>query len=293
MNSIDMPSFSFLSLKIIHLFGFLSYLIFIGAFTQADTNQEISIKADVVYGHKAGMALTYDILAPEEPNGAAVLFMVSGGWYSSWISPERLIGMFQFLLDEGFTVIPVRHGSSPWFKVPEAVADVRRAVRHIRLNAAHNQIDPDRIGTWGQSAGGHLSLMLGLAGDDGDDNSADPIEQTSNRVAAVVAYYPFTDLRGFSGPNERPALDFNVEEEPNVSPILFVSEDDPPILLVHGDEDPVVPIEHSRKLDQALKDLSLDVELVTIEGAGHNFEGDDFFKVRNMTRDFFVEQLGN
>ena len=289
-----MPRFSCSSLKTIHVFSFLSCLILVGASAQSETNQQISIEADVVCGHKAGMALTYDILAPEEPNGAAVLFMVSGGWYSSWIQPERVIGMFQFLLDEGFTVIPVRHGSSPRFKVPEAVADVRRAVRHIRLNAEHNQIDPDRIGVWGQSAGGHLSLMLGLAGDDGDENSEDPIEQTSNRVAAVVAYYPLTDLRGLSGPNERvPAFDFNAEDEPSVSPILFVSEDDPPVLLVHGDEDSLVPLEHSLKLDRAMQDLSLDVELVTIEGAGHSFDGDDFFKVRNLTKEFFVAQLAN
>ena len=293
-RQIAMSRFSFSSLKTIRLLGFLSCLLFVGTYPQAETNQQISIEADVVYGHKAGMALTYDILAPEEPNGAAVLFMVSGGWYSSWIQPERVIGMFRFLLDEGFTVIPVRHGSSPRFKVPEAVADVRRAVRHIRFNAEHTQIDPDRIGVWGQSAGGHLSLMLGLAGDDGDENSEDPIEQTSNRVAAVVAYYPLTDLRGLSGPNERvPAFDFSVQEEPNVSPILFVSEDDPPVLLVHGDEDSLVPIEHSHKLDRAMQDLSLDVKLVTIEGAGHSFDGDDFFRVRNLTKEFFVAQLAN
>lgn len=294
MRPTAIPSFAFSPMKIMPFIGFLTCLLYMGAFAQSETNREISIKADVVYGHKAGMALTYDILTPEEPNGAAVLFMVSGGWYSSWIQPERVIGMFQFLLDEGLTVIPVRHGSSPRFKVPEAVADVRRAVRHIRLNAEHNQIDPERIGVWGQSAGGHLSLMLGLAGDDGDENSEDPIEQTSNRVAAVVAYYPLTDLRGLSGPNERvPAFDFDVEDEPNVSPVLFVSEDDPPVLLVHGDEDSLVPIEHSHKLDRAMQDLSLDVELVTIEGAGHSFDGDDFFKVRNLTKEFFVAQLAN
>ena len=93
--------------------------------------------------------------------------------------------MFRFLLNEGFTVIPVRHGSSPWFKVPEALADLRRAVRHIRFNAIRHQISPERIGVWGQSAGGHLSLMLGLASDDGDASSEDSLERTSNRVAAV------------------------------------------------------------------------------------------------------------
>lgn len=287
-----MPLLSLSSAKSIPLFSSLSFVFFIGVSTHTETHREISIQADVVYGHKAGMALTYDILAPEEPNGAAVVFVVSGGWYSVWIPPERVIGMFQFLLDEGFAVIPVRHGSSPRFKVPEAVADVRRAVRHIRLNANHNRINPDRIGVWGQSAGGQLGLMLGLAGDDGDENSEDPVERTSNRVAAVVAYYPLTDLRGLSGPNERvPAFEFKAEEEPNVSPIVFVSEDDAPVLLVHGDEDSIVPIEHSHNLHQAMQEMSLDVKFVTIEGAGHSFEGDDFFKVRNLTKEFFLTHL--
>ena len=289
MSLVSLPS-----VKSIPLFSFLACLAFIGTFAQSETHREISIQADIIYGHKAGMALTYDILAPEEPNGAAVLFIVSGGWYSVWIPPERIIGMFQFLLDEGFTVIPVRHGSSPRFKVPEAVEDIRRAVRHIRFNAKHNQINPDRLGVWGQSAGGQLGLMLGLAGDDGDENNEDPVERTSNRVAAVVAYYPLTDLRGLSGPNERvPAFDFKAEEEPNVSPIVFVSSDDPPVLLVHGDEDSVVPIEHSHNLHQAMQEMSLEVKFVTIEGAGHSFEGDDFFEVRDLTKEFFLTHLAD
>lgn len=289
-----MPLLSISNAKSIPLFSVLAYLVFIGTCVRSETHPEISIQPDVVYGHKAGMALTYDVLAPVEPNGAAVLFIVSGGWYSSWAPPEVMIGMFQFLLDEGFTVIAVRHGSSPRFKVPEAVADVRRAVRHIRFNAKQNKINPDRIGVWGQSAGGQLSLMLGLAGDDGDENSEDPVERTSNRVAATVAYYPLTDLRGLSGPNERvPAFDFNAEEEPNVSPIVFVSDDDPPVLLVHGDEDSVVPIEHSQNLHQAMQEMSLEVKFVTIEGAGHSFDGEDFFKVRNLTKEFFLTHLAD
>ncbi len=287
-----MPLLSISNAKSILLFSFLTCLVFIGTCAQSETHREISIQSDVVYGRKAGMALTYDVLAPAEHNGAAVLFIVSGGWRSSWAPPEIMIGMFEFLLDEGFIVIAVRHGSSPRFNVPEAVADVRRAVRHIRFNAKHNQINPDRIGVWGQSAGGQLSLMLGLAGDDGDGSSEDPVERTSNRVSAVVAYYPLTDLRGLSGPNERvPAFDFKAEEEPNVSPILFVSEDDPPVLLVHGDEDSIVPIEHSHNLHQAMQEMSLEVKFVTIEGANHSFDGEDFYTVRNLTKEFFVTHL--
>ncbi len=123
--------------------------------------EEVEITPDVVYGHKDGMALTYDVFRPKEnANGLGVLFMVSGGWYSRWSPPESRQAFFKPMLDRGFTVLAVRHGSAPRYKVPEAVADVRLAVRHIRLHAADYRIDPERLGVYGMSAGGHLSLCL-------------------------------------------------------------------------------------------------------------------------------------
>ena len=130
----------------------------------AQAQQVSNIVPDVVYGHKLGMALTLDVFKPSgDANGAGILYMVSGGWVSRWRSPERMVRGFQPLLDKGFTVFAVRHGSSPRFKVPEAVADVRRAVQFVHANAADFGVDPTRLGVYGGSAGGHLSLMLGLA----------------------------------------------------------------------------------------------------------------------------------
>ena len=163
--------------------------------SSAWADEPYSITPDVVYGHKAGMALTFDVIRPADQNGAAVLFMMSGGWFSGWVPPERFMSPdapdgfrhFRELADRGYTLLIVRHGSAPQFKVPEAVADVRRAVRFVRLNAEKFGIDPDRIGVCGGSAGGHLSLMLGTTGDEGKTDSQDPIERTPNTVAAVVA----------------------------------------------------------------------------------------------------------
>src|SRR5690606_637325 len=118
------------------------------------------------YGHKDGMALTFDVIRPSaDANGAAVLYMVSGGWFSRYSPPEVVARRFQPLLDEGFTLFVVRHGSSPKYVIPEIVGDVRRAVRYIRFNAHHWEVDPDRLGVFGGSAGGHLALMLGTASD--------------------------------------------------------------------------------------------------------------------------------
>ena len=115
--------------------------------------QDVSVTPDVVYGHKYGMALTFDVFTPPNANGAAVLNMVSGGWRSQWRPHASSQQRYQPLLDKGFTVIAVRHGSSPKFIIPELVPDVRRAVRYIRLNARRWGVDANRLGVWGGSAG--------------------------------------------------------------------------------------------------------------------------------------------
>lgn len=233
---------------------------------------DVTIAADVVYGHKDGMALFYDVFKPAKPTGQAVLYMVSGGWFSRWQPPEQRIASFQRLLDRGITVFAVHHGSAPLFKVPDAVADVRRAVRHVRSNAALYGIDPERLGVWGGSAGGHLALMLGLASDQGNPAAKDPIERVSNAVKAVVAYYPPVDLRRMTGPNRRfPALDFDNKLAADVSPLLFVDASDPPTLIIHGSADTLVPISSGRSIYEALKQAGAVTEFIEIEGGDHGF----------------------
>ena len=129
----------------------------------------VDVIPDVVYGHKDGMALTFDVFKPKvHPNGAAVIRIVSGGWISLYTPPDQALSRYQELLDAGFTVITLRHGGSPKYLIPDIVADVRRGVRFIRYHAKDWGIDPNRLGVWGGSAGGHLSLMIGLASDNGD-----------------------------------------------------------------------------------------------------------------------------
>ena len=122
---------------------------------------------------------------------------------------------FQPLLDAGFAVFAVHHGSAPLFKVPDAVSDVRAAVRHIHDHATDYGVDRIAFGVWGGSAGGHLSLMLGLdsegqpasAGGDGRTVRSGPRYASGTdadaSIAAVVAYYPPVDLRPRVGPSER------------------------------------------------------------------------------------------
>jgi acetyl esterase/lipase len=248
---------------------------------------EFEVTPDVVYGHKDGMALTFDVIKPKaKANGAAILFMVSGGWVSAYAPPDQTAGRFQELLDKGFTVIAVRHGSSPKYLIPEIVADVRRAVRYIRFNAKRWGIDANRLGVFGGSAGGHLSLMLGTASDSGDPNAKEDFLKESDRVASVVAYFPPVDLRPITRglnpplpadgkPYRFPALNFEKEKAADYSPIVYVSPDDPPTLLIHGDKDDLVPINNSKIIYEAFQKNNVKTDFITIPGAGHGFRGDD------------------
>lgn len=262
-----------------------------------------TITPDVIYGHKAGMALTYDVIKPtKNANGAGVLFMVSGGWVSMWAPPEGIVrpdspgkNLFEKIVDRGYTLILVRHGSSPYFKVPDAVSDVKLAIRHIRLHAKDYGIDPNRIGVCGGSAGGHLSLVLGTMGDDGDSAGKTAEEKTSSRVQAVACYFPPTDIREYVNHDtlskQFPAIVFPDDQADDVSPLLAVTKDDAPTLLIHGDKDELVPISHSERFLDAMKKVDATCELMVMPGAAHGFPGEQGQKAETALLDWFDKYL--
>src|SRR5665213_3102300 len=115
---------------------------------------------DVIYGWKFGTALTMDVFTPKQnANGLGLIAVVSGGWFSNTdsIAPP----FYQPFLNRGYTVFAVVHGSQPKYTLPEIIQDINRSVRFVRYHAKDYHIDPDRIGIFGGSAGGHLSLMQG------------------------------------------------------------------------------------------------------------------------------------
>jgi dipeptidyl aminopeptidase/acylaminoacyl peptidase len=184
--------------------------------------------------------------------------------------------------------------------VPEAAADVQRCVRYLHLHAKEWNVDPQRLGAFGGSAGGHLTLMLATTGDDGDPAAKDEVLQQSSRIAAAVALYPPTDLRRWTTepPEEiakhaglKPPLTFAADLEDDVSPLLHVTKETPPTLLIHGDKDTLVPIVHSQNMINALHDAKIDSKLLTIEGAGHGFNGEQNKVVVPAMVDWFVDHL--
>ena len=137
---------------------------------------------DVIYARKFGTALTLDVFAPKQKNGASIVFAVSGGWYSAHEAIN--IGFIDEYLKRGYTVFAVVHGSQPKFTIPEVLDDMHRSIRFIRAKSGQYQVDPDRIGICGASAGGHLSLMQGTAGTLGNPEAKDPIDRESSRGRA-------------------------------------------------------------------------------------------------------------
>jgi acetyl esterase/lipase len=265
-------------------------------------------RRDVIYGHKSGVALTMDVFTPKKGcNGAAVVALVSGGWFSNQTTIDAVY--FAPFIDEpvkgGYTVFAVCHGSQPRFTIPDAIADVTRAVRFIRYRARDFRIDPHRIGITGGSAGGHLSLMLGVAGDRGNPHALDAVERTSSRVQAVACFFPPTDFLnyGIEGENAfredgvlanfRVAIDVRELDKRTkrlerladkdkfkalcrrVSPVSHVSGGAAPTLIIHGDADKLVPIQQAELMVAALKKAGVPGELAVKKGAGHGWDGMD------------------
>lgn len=276
------------------------FILFAIVVPRANSALAYDVRQDVIYGHKAGMALTFDVVTPSEnAKGIGVLCMMSRSWASTWTPTDEMMrqsaitkGRFYSVVNEGFTLFLVWHGSSPQFKVPDAVSDVRRAVRYIRHHAEDFAINPDRLGAFGASAGGHLALMLGTTADTGGSDSDDPVERESSRVAAVVAYFPPVDLRTVAGPNDEvPALDFDPALAEAMSPVLHTTNDDAPALMIHGDLDKSVPISQSEEMREALEKAGVETDLLVIEGAGHAFRGKDAGKAAAAQVNWFKKHL--
>jgi acetyl esterase/lipase len=274
---------------------------------------------DVIYGRKAGLALTMDVIAPKEkPNRLGILFIVSGGWRSSpgFIRPE----MYSPFFERGYTVFAVVHGTQPKFTVPEIIEDIHRAVRFVRYHAKDYHIDPDRLGITGASAGAHLSLMLGTAGSPGNPKVKDPVDRVSSRVQAVACFFPPTDFLNWGKEGAvldaknmdrrfKAAIDFQIFDTQErifkrvtdekkeidllreISPIYHISRDDAPTLIIHGDKDPLVPVQQSERMVAKLKEVGVPANLIVKKDCGHGWI--TILKDTGSLADWFDRHLKN
>jgi acetyl esterase/lipase len=231
---------------------------------------------DVIYAKAGGAAFTMDVVKPAEPNKAAVIFMVSGGWTSDHSMLTSFMPQIEkAFTDGGFTVFEVVHGAQPRYKVAEIVEQVRTAARFVHSHAADYGVDPNRVGVSGISSGGHLSLMIGASPD--------------SHISAVAAIAPPTDLANWGKSDFvltdnpqlaifAPALGIDLTAPKNdiekmarfLSPITYVNPKFPPTLIVHGDGDTLVPLQQAQVMDEALAKQDVDHKLDVIPGGGHD-----------------------
>ncbi len=269
----------------------LVVLLLLGTSLQAQVKRPVmpphTKTGDVVYGRKFGVALTLDVVIPEKPNGFGIVYMVSGGWVSGY-SPNTPDYYVPFL-ERGYTVFSVRHGCQPKFIIPEITQDIHRAIRFIRHNAKQWNINPDKLGISGGSAGGHLSLTMGVHGTAGDPAAKDPIDRQSSTIQAIACLYPPTDFLNYGKPGEDAVgvgtlknykAAFGPESDTpegrqrlgkEVSPIYFITEKLPPTFIIHGDQDTLVPMQQAETFVAKAKEAGAIAKLVVKPGAGHGW----------------------
>jgi acetyl esterase/lipase len=260
------------------------------------------ILSDIHYIPNGTDRQTLDLYLPAKgTNWPLIVWIHGGGWMEG--SKEKPPGLR--FLRHGFALASINYRLSQDAIFPAQLTDCKAAIRWLRAHASENGIDPNHIGVWGASAGGHLVALLGTTG---DVKEFDIGENTnvSSRVQAVCDWFGPTDFTQITNnpdesrqetPNWPEArligglVTQNIEKAERANPIRYITKDDPPFLIMHGDKDPMVPLEQSQILADALKQAGVRVTFRIVPGGGHG--GAEFRKPEELERlyVFFVENL--
>lgn len=234
---------------------------------------------DVTYCVMDGVELKMDIYRPQTSATPtpALLYVHGGGWTGGDKRSGAGSQDIAELLARGYLIAAVNYRLAPRYKFPAMIEDVKCAVRFLRANAERLSINPEKIGAWGGSAGGHLVALLGTA-DESAGWDVGPYLEHSSRVQAVVDMFGPTDLTVlFEGSNARlmeqvfGTSDRNSEVLQRASPVNWVSSDDPPFLILHGERDPLVPVSQSQIFYEKLQATNVPATLIIVKNAGHGF----------------------
>jgi acetyl esterase/lipase len=263
----------------------------------------VKLERDVTYAKlENDRELKLDVFVPEKVEGKLplVVWIHGGGWQNG----TKTGNMSGFLATVGYISASIDYRLSGEATFPAQIEDCKAAIRWLRANADKYHIDPDKIGVWGGSAGGHLVALLGTAGDQKAWDVGENTDQSS-RVQAVCDFFGPADLTAMPGAQAANAngavskllggpIAQKKEEARVASPLTYVSKDDPPFLICHGTDDRTVPVAQSEKFAEALEKAGVKVKLMKIQGAGHGFkETDDppASQIRRRVREFFDEEF--
>jgi acetyl esterase/lipase len=269
--------------------------------------QGIRAARDIKYGEAPGKANLLDIYVPEDAQGALplIVWIHGGGWEGGDKGGCPALSMVR----RGYVAASINYRFSREAIFPAQIEDCKGAIRWLRTHAREYHIDPDRIGVWGSSAGGHLVALLGTSGGvkEIEGTTGGNLDQSS-RVQAVCDWFGPTDMSVFfqqagaenifkPAPEKSPLYrlfggptDQHKDLVAKANPLTFITKNDPPFLIMHGDMDTLVPLAQSQMLADALKAAGVECHLEVIAGAGH---GNGFNKpeVNKMIAEFFDKTL--
>jgi acetyl esterase/lipase len=262
---------------------------------------EVVVEKDIEFSKPGGESLQLNLARPKSPSGKtpAILCIHGGGFRAG--KREGWDGRCKMLAEHGYAAATVTYRLAPKFPYPAAIHDVKAAVRWLRANAATYNIDPDKIGVTGDSAGGHLAQFLGVTGGVAEFEGDGGNPGVSSRVACVVNWYGPSDFTKSYGKSVDAAEvlplwlggDDTKDHKKHIqaSPLYWVTPDAAPTLLLHGTKDPYVNVEQAEWIRDRLKASEVEVEMIAFEGAGHGFKGEDQAKALKAMVDFFDKHL--
>ncbi len=233
----------------------------------------VEVLRDLVYASPAGATLHLDAyLQPGPGPHPGVIYVHGGGWTRGSKEPGPRRFLMPHASGAGYVIFSIEYRLAPEHQYPAAVDDVRTAIRFVQANAIRFRVDATRLAIAGASAGGHLVSLVGTTPCDGPAGR----EPAGCGVRAVMDFFGPADLRGWRDvPPIRAFLGPRLDSEDarrlltEASPITHVSRDDPPVLILHGDRDPVVPYAQSAAFERALREAGASVRLVTVPGGDH------------------------
>lgn len=268
-----------------------------------DLKSKLEIRTDVEYAKANDIALKLDLYLPKTGSDAprpCLVWIHGGGWQNGdkssgmqrvakWAATGDYVGA-----SVGYRLTDKGH----W---PIQIHDCKAAIRYLRANAKSLGIDPDRIGVWGGSAGGHLVSMLGTSGDVAELEGTLGVTGVSCSVACVVDYCGPSDFVRFHDYNPKlnepgepvykllggPAKE-KLEVAKAASPATYVSKNDPPFLIVHGTEDPLVPLDQAVTFHELQKKAGMDTTYIQMNGGGHGIGGEE---IERRVKAFFDRHL--
>jgi acetyl esterase/lipase len=263
-----------------------------------------TILRDLVYQRVGDKALRVDLYLPKNFSGRmpVILCIHAGGWARG--NKRRCPALI--LVDNGYAVASIEYRLTGEAAFPAQIEDCKAAVRWLRANAAKFNFNPDRIGAWGHSSGAHLAALLGTSGgvpalEGGGDNL-----QYSSRVQAVCEvsgpadilrmYHDVSEESSAMGPDAKSAIaaliggpvEENKSKAIAASPMTYISKDDPPFLIIHGEQDSTVPVSQSRLFAAALEAAGVETTLDVVAGRGHGTGGPRF---KASIKKFFDKHL--